>query len=72
MAEAEDQVDLMSNSLGRAADDVQRQLAAARHLRAELERRTAATAAAREKMEATRLRLQLEGRQLGSLQQRVS
>ncbi|KAL4443384.1 hypothetical protein ABPG75_011121 [Micractinium tetrahymenae] len=71
VAEAQDQLDVMSNTLGRAADDVQRQVAAAGHLRAELEQRTAAAAAAQERMEATRLRLQLEGQQLGSLQHKI-
>lgn len=71
MSEAQDQLDLMSNSLGRAADDAQAQAAASGHLRAELERRTAALADARAKLDATRLRLQLEGQQLGNLQQKV-
>lgn len=71
LADAEDQLDLMSNTLGSTVDDVQRQLAAAGHLRAEIGRREAAAAAARDRMEATRHRLQLEGQQLGSLQQRV-
>lgn len=50
---------------------MQRQLAAAGNLRAELERRATAAAAAREKLDATRLRLQLEGDQLGSLKHKV-
>ena len=71
VAEAEDHSDLLANSLGRAADEAQRAAAAAGHLRAELTRRGAAVEAAQAKLEAARLRLQLEGQQLGGLQQKV-
>jgi chromosome segregation ATPase len=71
VAEAEDHSDLLANSLGRAADEAQRAAAAASHLRAELERRGAAVRAAQAKLEAAQLRLQLEGQQLGGLQQKV-
>lgn len=70
-AEAEDQLDLMFNALGRAADEAQRQLAACGHLRAELARRQAGVQAAQARLEATRVRQALEGQQLGSLQQKV-
>ena len=72
MAEAEDKADLLSNSLGRAADEAQRQAAASGHLRAELERRAAAVEAAQGRLDAARVRVALEGHQLGSLQQKVS
>ncbi|PRW50762.1 flagella associated isoform B [Chlorella sorokiniana] len=70
-ADAEDALDLMANSLGAAEDEAQRGAAACGHLRAELERRRAAVEAAQGKLEAARVRLALEGRQLGSLQQKV-
>ncbi|EFN56849.1 hypothetical protein CHLNCDRAFT_144442 [Chlorella variabilis] len=71
VAEAEDKADLLSNSLGRAADEAQRQAAASGHLRAELERRAAAVEAAQGRLDAARVRVALEGHQLGSLQQKI-
>lgn len=70
-ADAEDALDLMANSLGAAEDEAQRGAAACGHLRAELERRRAAVEVAQGKLEAARVRLALEGQQLGSLQQKV-
>ena len=70
-ADAEDALDLMANNLGAAEDEAQRAAAACGHLRAELERRREAVAGAQAKLEAARVRLVLEGQQLGSLQQKV-
>ena len=69
--DAEDALDFMANSLGAAEDEAQRGTAACGHLRAELQRRAAAVEAAQGKLEAARVRLALEGQQLGSLQQKV-
>lgn len=70
-AEAEDALDLLSDSLGQASDEAQRQAATCGHLRGELERRAAVVTAAKTKLEAARVRVAMEGQQLGSLQQKV-
>ena len=70
-AEAEDALDLVSNAAGRAADEAQAAAASCGHLRAELARRQEGVEAAQARLEAARVRLALEGQQLGSLQQKV-
>jgi chromosome segregation ATPase len=70
-AEAEDKADLLSNSLGRAADEARCQVAAIARLRAGVEQREAAVEAAQAAVDAARVRVQLEGQHLGSLEQKV-
>ncbi|GAB4818571.1 hypothetical protein N2152v2_005617 [Parachlorella kessleri] len=70
-SEAEDQLDLLESTSQKATEDLVAQQAANGHARADVEKRKGVLSATEERYEEAKARMTAEGRQLGSLQQRM-